>query len=57
MKSNSKIKSEYRKRLLRLRNAIDEAIVLDTTDRALLPALYSVFSYMWCKSSEDLMRK
>ena len=49
---DKKLKAEYRRRLTHLRNAIDEALEKDTAERGLLPALSSVYVYMW--SNQDI---
>lgn len=48
---DKKLKAEYRRRLIRLRKAIDEALEHDSADRGLLPALASVYIYMWSNQS------
>lgn len=45
------IKVEFRRRLERLHSAIVDALYYDTVDRGLLPALFSVFSYLWTGSN------
>lgn len=48
------LKIEYRRRLERLSKEINQALVEDDVNKGLLPALYSVLSYHWCKNSDDL---
>lgn len=47
------MKIEFKRRLAHLRAEIDEAILLDDITRGLLPALYSVLSYIWCKTDKS----
>lgn len=41
------IKVEFRRRLERLHDAISGALYYDSVERGLMPALFSVFSYLW----------
>lgn len=51
------MKKEFRRRLENLRSAIERALDNDTINGNLFPALFAVFSYMYCKSSKDLTNK
>lgn len=44
------LRAEFRKRLERLDDAIDEALAYDTADGDLLPALFNCLTYLWCNS-------
>jgi hypothetical protein len=52
-------KEEFRKRLLFLKKELDLVLnhSLSCPQTQLMPALYGVFSYMWCKRQEDLYKK
>lgn len=45
------IKIEFRRRLYRLQRAISVALIDDTVEKGLMPALFSVFSYLWSDSN------
>lgn len=44
------LRAEFRKRLERLEDAVHDALIYDTADMDLLPALFSCLSYLWCNS-------
>lgn len=51
------MKKEFRRRLIVLADAIFDALDRDSVHYGLLPALFSVFTYMWCKSDTQLSIK
>lgn len=49
-------KAEFYRRLVHLRKTIDDVLEFRISSGNLFPALFSVFSFMWCKSSSDLFK-
>lgn len=49
------LRSEFRRRLVRLERAIFASIGHDAVSVDLFPALFSVISYMWCRTYKDLL--
>lgn len=41
------LQAEYRRRLIRLRDEIDEAIIYDSDEKGLYPALFNIISFLW----------
>lgn len=51
--ANVSLKAEFRKRLVRLRTAIDFALKYDCAGGDVLPALFSCLTYLWCNSDYE----
>lgn len=47
------MKKELKRRLTYLQHVLNEAIEQNTTLKGLLPALYSVYTYLWCKGIDE----
>ena len=50
------LKADVKKRLIRLHNAIYTALISDSLDGDIMPALFSVFSLFWLKNKKDLTK-
>ena len=56
------LKSEFKKRLLNVKYEIDKALMRDFTGTVnrtsnLMPSIFSLFSYCWCKDVCELYKK
>lgn len=56
------LKSEFRKRLIRLENAINNVLIADSFDKAedtgnLFPFLASVYRYLWSYGNHKIFKK
>lgn len=57
-----RFRKEFRRRLVRLNLQISKSLEYDLAGKAevsgnLLPYLFSVYSFIWCKSFNDLLKK
>lgn len=51
------LKIETRRRLIRLHHAIEKAVISDSLEGDILPALFSVFTLFWCSNKKDLTKE
>ena len=51
------MKKELKRRLMYLQRELNEAIEQNTTLKGLLPALFSVYTYLWCKGIDEFELK
>lgn len=49
-------KAEFYRRLVHLRKTIDDVLEFRISPGNLFPALFSVFSFMWCKCPSDMFK-